>query len=475
MCIFKRESGTEHDAKNESILSDIFLFASQMGHVPVLVCGDFQKPPLEYESVRLSQEAGWTDPLTTFDDEGNAHRPITFSKSSLFDDESLEYCTSIDGILLNPIALAALVKMETVYTFGKQHAPIRAEFTWPTLKQEGYVWDRPARFCPEKLNNPDKPLLEKAIDLWPQFQDDCQRPDSVHAWNAINDYAVQTLQHSGVSFVGKGEHCRARHPAFTKLQICPKQSCTGEAYTRAASALERIHGRICEPRLRIQREPTGNMDLHSTNALAKKLERALNHERIKVPSDFSLTDPNLVAWQKRVQKLLQDQRQREKKDRIVKWRSKMKKATENKNVGKTVYAWIKNKTRVDPPNIVIDSEGNAIYSPIDIMKTIDETWDDIFSSNVGHQDPSELLRFIWPYIAHLRNDATVPSLTGQIFRDQALSRNPAAAGGMDGWTTKEAQALPLPVFEAVAKFFEQIEISENYACYLVFYEAGDAK
>lgn len=49
------------------------------------------------------------------------------------------------------------------------------------------------------------------------------------------------------------------------------------------------------------------------------------------------------------------------------------------------------------------------------------------------------LALSWP----LPNPVTLPALTGDMLREQALARNKHVAGGLDGWPTPEIQTLPL--------------------------------
>lgn len=83
--------------------------------------------------------------------------------------------------------------------------------------------------------------------------------------------------------------------------------------------------------------------------------------------------------------------------------------------------------------------------------------DKIFSSNVLHQEPLALLKFIWPYIDEIRSEAVVPELNGQMLRQQILRRKPNTAAGIDGWRTVETQCLSLFVLEQIAAFFKRIE------------------
>lgn len=444
--------------QNDLILSNIFEIASQFGQIPVMICGDFQKPPLEYEAVQLAvQQQAWCDPLDSYDAEGLPHRPVTYARNSSFDNPDLEHCSSIDGILLNEVLLAALKEIGPVYNFGKPHAPIRAVFDWDVASQEGFVWDKPAKFDLSVVAQLETPLQSVAEELWVDFQQRCDDPDDNLAWDAINDFAVETFVTAGIKFQGRGSKLRGAKPTFVKRVVCPGQSSHDTSSSPKVLALERIHGRIVELRRRVQRPPNNESDRATTMAITRKLIGALRHQHLCVPSDFQCSDASLLVLQKRISHMLQQQHLPEKNARIRKWKNSMRDATKTLNVGRNVYKWISQKTKVDPPNLVVDADGNNVFSPLETINVINSTWDDIFSCNIGHQEPHELLRFVWPYIQNIRRDADIPPLTGHLLHQQTLSRNPLAAGGMDGWATREMQALPLMFFDVVAKFFRDIE------------------
>lgn len=127
--------------------------------------------------------------------------------------------------------------------------------------------------------------------------------------------------------------------------------------------------------------------------------------------------------------------------------------TQTKNVHSFVYKWIQSKTQIEVPNLIVDASGNILYDPSEAIQEINLQWDKVFSANVLHQNPVDLLRFIWPFIDEIRHEATIPDLTGQMLRQQVLRRKANTAAGIDGWRTVEMYSLPVFVYDQVATFF----------------------
>ena len=123
---------------------------------------------------------------------------------------------------------------------------------------------------------------------------------------------------------------------------------------------------------------------------------------------------------------------------------------------KHLFHHLKNKCLDEPANLVLDAAGNIIYNPNDALLSIASDWDAVYSSNVLHSDPLDMLKVVWPYL----DDPTpfeLPPLTGAEIALTIKQRNPMAAPGMDGWRTSDLQHLPLACCEAIASFFCALE------------------
>ena len=96
-----------HDYNN-NFFEKLFEISSQFGDIPVLFTGDFQDEPSSYASIAHALHfKGWCDPLVKADSRGQLHRDITFSNDRSFSG-AFEGCSSIDAILTNRVATAAL-------------------------------------------------------------------------------------------------------------------------------------------------------------------------------------------------------------------------------------------------------------------------------------------------------------------------------------------------------------------------------
>lgn len=458
--IYLHVNGDDYLSANDAILADIFTIAAQVGDVPVLVCGDFQQQPQCYESFQLaSTNDAWIDPLMTYDEDGLPHRPATFSANGSFNN-LVDHFSFIDGIIMNQSALSALVKIEPLYTYGKPHAPVRAEFHWNAVFKTGFVWIRPARFDTSGIStDSDFEALaqQHAENLWPGYQANCSHSDSDIAWKSINAYGVEILQQSGLKFKRGGPLSRGDLPDFAPKTPCPGQMHDGTAATKRSCAISKIIFRIEELRKRTNRLANNGLDQVNTSNLVQRLISSLTREKIGFLRNCLLDDSYLDSLHKQLIGLLRSIRLQEKRARISSWVSLMKKGTANKNVSKAVYSWIKSRTTVDPPNLIFDNDGNCLFNPIDAIDFVNSQWDDVFSANIRHQDPHELLKFIWPSVQDRRVDADIPRLTGLQLWKQARSRKTETSTGLDGWATEEVQLLPLSFFDALADFFRDVE------------------
>ncbi len=183
---------------------------------------------------------------------------------------------------------------------------------------------------------------------------------------------------------------------------------------------------------------------------------------IKLHIDFPpfqdlLTTEQAKDLQRQVAFRINQKRNAAKRERIKSWKQKMIFGTKTKNVHSFVYKWIKCKSQVEVPNLIVDASGNVIFNPTEAIEEINQQWDKVFSANVFHQDPIALLKFVWPYIDQVRCEATVPEIDGRMLFGQIRHRKANAASGMDGWRTVETQCLPIFVLDKIALFLRGVE------------------
>ena len=454
----------KHIDINEDILQRVFSVASQFGDIPILLAGDFQADPDHYQAIQCAKSHGqWIDPLCTNDSLGNPTRPITYSRSSNFIDPDDNY-SSIDAIIMNKTAAAALLSCDIVHSDVRQHSPIKVSFSWERIFQEGFVLNKPA-----PLDLSGLPLCENKIDhaaieanakvLWQDnFSHKCSNTDHDQAWQAINDFAVCSLTSMGAKFK-KGLQTRGRLPEFSKFVACPGQTTSGTAVTSQSAKLSKVHKLLSELNRRLSRPSTNHADFCITMKLQTKVTPIIP----TIPGcetwdpAFHMNAESIAIVQTNLQQKIIKVRESEKRARILSWRKRMIQATQSKNIDKTVYKWINEKTKSATPNLITNADGNIIYSPTEALMEINQQWDKIFSANIFHENPEKILHFVWPYLKDQYNQIELPPLSGEALRKQCLKRKVNAASGLDGWRTVEVQSLPVCVFDAVATFFRQIE------------------
>ncbi len=131
--------------------------------------------------------------------------------------------------------------------------------------------------------------------------------------------------------------------------------------------------------------------------------------------------------------------------------------TRSKNASKFIYKWLRNKTQIYVPNLIRNSEGDILFSPVEAINEINSQWDSVFSANALHEDPHNVLAKVWPVISRIRNPITLPKLTGAMLQRQAARRCIDAAAGIDGWRTAETIILPLKMYDLMAEYFCEVE------------------
>ena len=444
-------------------MHDLMVIASQFGNIPVIIAGDFNRDPQEFQAwQKATIYANWFDPLVQTNDQGESTRPITFSRSCNFKDPR-EFYSSIDAILLNEVAAAALLSIEPVYTEGRQHAPLRATFQWERVFQRGHVLIQPALLELEGLYVDGKldemSIQSNAQRVWENnFHDAFQDGNSEHIWEKLNTFAIQTLTTSGAKF-GRGQKARCKKPKFVIRRPCPGQNFDGTATTARSAVLEKMHHRISELRCRLARPVACPGDHIVTWNLYEKIRRSLQRDKLcHLLCYLPFTDISLLQMQKDVQHELGIVRQKEKMSRIQQWKTMMIHGTRSKQVSKCVYQWIDKKTTPFSPNLVLSRDGHVLVQPSEAFDEFHDVWDDeVFGVNAMHQSPHDLLRFVWPYIEDKRSQATLPELCGSDMKNQILRRKASAAAGLDGWRTPEVQALPVFFYEKIAIFFQGVE------------------
>ena len=456
----KSGASADHDILhfNDRLLGDVFQVAAQFGNIPVLVVGDFQLPPLQYPSVAAATHfANWFDPLSTHLEDGSLDRPITYSRDCTFTAFG-EHCSSIDGMLLNHVAFSCLTDICTVDWFSKQHRPVRATFHWDVIFHVGPVH---VKFAQLDISQVDKPSCPKdyqpSLQCWDaNLEANFTNSTPEGLWCDINQFAVTTLLESGATWK-PGIQKRAVAPVFRSKQYCPGQQNSGSATTLRLSWLYNARAKVFDIQAKVAKSRLSDQEcdiLH--NALAK-LTRLLRN--LKAPFDLRgsrcpplLTLHECHLW---LQVEIAQTESNLKSARIRAWREKIQHSATSDRA--YLFHHLKNKAQDQPNNLVTDDCGHIIYQPDKALNAINNQWDDIFASNIGHEDPVEVLRVLWPYLSRENKPWTPPALTGADIFETLQRRHPNAAPGLDGWRTTELQRFPLALCDLIAAFFRRLE------------------
>ena len=453
-----------HDYNNK-FFDKLFEISSQFGDIPVLFTGDFQDEPSSYASIAHALHfKGWCDPLVKADSRGQLHRDITFSNDRSFSG-AFEGCSSIDAILTNRVATAALQSVEILQTFHSQHRPIRAVFSWPRIFQKGCVLKMPAPFVlPSEVKSSLKSGYAEGIasTLWEEeFESHFHATsDANEQWDIANQLAIRTLLQSGAIW-SAGEKSRGEPPKFLSKKLCPGQLPSGQATSLTMSwrlnALRCTHALQC----RFSRVQYAGQDFCDSLLTCARLRRRL--ALLGYPSIWPVrTIPSLndlfqcEAW---LLKQISISDFKLKWKRIEAWKLSVRSSA--KSSAKFVYKHLRNKIRDEPANLVEDSNGNIIFDPEKALQTINERWDDVFAANVLHQEPTQMLHTIWPYIHDFSQRADIPEIAAEHLMHTVQVRNPDASPGLDGWRTRELQSLPITCFKPFALVFQQLECDER--------------
>ena len=440
--------------RNNEMLSQIFQVAAQFGDIPIVLAGDFQMEPGMYPSVQLALDHwGWADPLLQTSEQGEIFRPDTFFQHAA--SANGEGQSSIDGILVNRIALTALVRIEIL----TDNIDL---FKQPLLGTES---SRRARSCsvlrsltwlmlPRVMGRTQLVLSTWLVNSYePQFQ---AATHSNQKWDIFNDFAICTLLNNGARW-DKGPRARGQLPQFRKSTMTTLQETAGNVASPHLLLLRACLRSLREISFRLGRACTGDVDARTLLQTMKRLLRRLKEAGI-IPSSMSQVFPQDVPHltELTLQAIAAEIKQM-KFAAIRRWKEAMKNATTSLTIGKVVYQYLKKKGRVVPQNLVEDDAGNIVYDPNTAMDIIADKWDSVFSVNAQHSHEMQILKQVWPYIHDKGHSVVLPPITELQLWEQAGRRKPDAAAGLDGWNTREVQALPPAAFRPVARVFNNIE------------------
>ena len=306
----------------------------------------------------------------------------------------------------------------------------------------------------DDASDPACPVNTLCEQLWGAYSSEFDRAES-----ANNEFAVRLLLLTGASWE-KGPRTRGQLPKFRKVKMSDPQEGAGNMASPHLLLLQACLRSLRQLSWRFGRDTTGitgNGDCRTWNTqrrLLRRLKEAhlipFSVQQILAHDQQHLTELTLNAINVEL-----------KLAAIRKWREAMKLATTSMAIGKVVYQYLKKKGRVTPPNLVEDDAGNIVFDPQSAMNITVDKWDAVFAANAGHEHEMQNLKQVWPYIHDKGKPVILPPITQTQLWEQAQRRRPDAAAGLDGWLTREVQALPPAAFRPVAALLNAIEAGED--------------
>ena len=408
----------------------------------------------------------WHDPLIQYDQEGLPHRPPTFRSST--DDASIG-SSSIDGLLINTVALFAMDSIEIVDYQNKCHLQVKATFKWQRLQQTGWVWrvwQRPAALDLGAMQapRPDDPLCphqQNATSLWVNQYAPCTA-DSLTSdqWlQRFNDLAVDTLLLGGAKWL-HGHKSRGAPPRYKKTTVYNGQLSSGDAATKDLRWIQKTLAMTNEALFRTARQASTPGDIRTTANLLYKLRLRVFSASPSLPNLRSSWMEGLAVVRDALTILATTRKESLRSTRIKEWRNKIKENCRSTAVGPVVFKYLRKKVQKHPANLLEDQQGNIITDPPKALAAFAEKWDEVFSANILLPREEQVLAPIIPLIETVRKDIALPTLGAIDFFQQAQARRKDAAGGMDGWATRELQCLPPQAFIPLAELFHRVELGQ---------------
>ena len=251
----------------------------------------------------------------------------------------------------------------------------------------------------------------------------CQHPVAwwckVATWEKGERYTAQVQKGHNLQWATSQWWCRYRDLRW----ILKTLTMTNEAIFRQA------------------RPPSTSGDIRTTASLLHKLARRIHHASASLPDLRQSWNEGLYAVRDALTIIASSRKDSLRAARIKEWKDKIKTNSKSTAVSPVVYHYLRKKAQKHPANLLEDQDGNIITDPSSALSAFANKWDEVFSANILLPREEQVLAPIIPLIETVRRDVHLPPLVATDLFHQAQARRSNAAGGMDGWTTKELQGL----------------------------------
>lgn len=376
-CFSGATSDPAKQAANNMMLYQVLQIVAQFGSIPVIIAVDAQTTPHEYPCLSQAFASGdLVDPLVSLD-QVDLIRPPTFSRDRKWKADSLT--SSIDAILVNRPAFAAMTGCEVVHSLGLQHASVRATFEWPSESRKGFMWIPHAGLNITALQD-TKSVENVASQLWvDKYQHWCEHStDPQELLDCANEFALQTLLRSGATWK-HGKRLRGPLPEFVYDSV-HKKAGEQDAGHRLINTLNKTLRRIDDLAFKIA---SPNMSPPSKQIAAVAWRRVVQCIRSFADLDLpSWPSPEILAscWdlvhshKKSVQSKVRWQR-------INQWKQRMQHSARSNF--KEVFQYLKFRTSPPVFQHVTNEQGNPVYHPSDAIALATQQWNTVFGYHQG--------------------------------------------------------------------------------------------
>ena len=388
---------------------------------------------------------------------GGLSRPDTFCRNRRWDDPEGAR-SSIDAIVVNSYAHRYVRAVEVEQTAGLQHAIVSATFEFPqtslSANQRPFKWVPHAALDLSSMGKPDH-REHVAQQLWMnKFEAKCQcAQDSESLLSLANEFAVEILISSGAKWK-HGSKVRNKIPQFHGISKQRPEGTENDQSSRTLNAFSKNLCRIDDIATKIAiQEPNAHTKGIVDRAWAKFVDflKVLEYPFIPdFPCQVHLNEIWVFISNKR-EKLVRALRTQ----RVRTWRDKMK-ASSMRDC-KDVYSYLKRKHEIPRHAGVTNQNNMPIFNPQDALDLVPSQWNRIFESNSNPIPTEHVMNSVGNYLFKNKLDFDLPHLTCEDLYLAVQARKSDASAGIDGWRTREFQALRRSAFFPWVMLWDKIE------------------
>ena len=456
-------SGVQAKEERESLLSDVFSYASTLDSTPVILSGDFQMDPKDSQAMSLALLSGlWSDYYSDYRSAQSLPIEATFCAQGWTNGFVGRGKTRIDHMFLNTLALVA-AKEASIFRgpLAPGHAvvSVRLEFdlfssfcwTQPKVPQwnlppkptTDVLWDERNALCLPIFQTSLPQLLAFAETLQAEefWQDLC---NMLHLM--LNKISQQSISST-----------RGSIPTFSKTCVVPPPT-RATLFQKRVSKIRRLlheltmkinHWKSSHPVWLTQTKQTAGHVFHDMRALGCSV--SLPDDSPECFSKF--VDQCSVALIELESKM----QQQNSVQKIKQWKERLR--LSNAKDRKQVHQWLKGQLP-QHAKILKRPDGSLTGDPNEILSLLSSHVQNIYTTHKDIDEDQLFRNFCSNYrdsINALKTPASVPELTALELWKAFQNKPDFKASGVDQWQVKELKSLPICAWEAIALFYKLVE------------------